>query len=267
MNVFQNVAFPLAYGQHRVPQKEIKERVRRVLQLTQLDGLTDRPAPFLSGGQQQRVALARALIHEPRVLLLDEPLSNLDANLREDMRLEIREISKRLKMTTLYVTHDQLEALTMADRVGVMKDGQIIQEGSSYEIYKMPKSRFVANFIGMANFLPGRVSAVHENGQGEIRITTGTIHCAKSENAAVGDDVVVMIRPENIIVCQGKTLPDHNVLEGHVEKVVFTGEMLDCRVSVSDLLLRLHVHPTISLEPGKNVLLHLDPEKCQVICG
>ncbi|MDP2646884.1 MAG: ABC transporter ATP-binding protein [Desulfobacterales bacterium] len=265
MNVFQNVAFPLAYGQHRVSRQKIRERVQQALKLTQLDGLDNRPAPYLSGGQQQRVALARALVHEPRVLLLDEPLSNLDANLREDMRLEVRELSKRLKMTTLYVTHDQLEALTMSDRVSVMKDGQIIQEGTALEIYKMPTSRFVAKFIGIANFIPGRITAVMENGQAEVKIASGTLHCAKPENVSVGDEVLVMIRPEDITVCLPETRPDGNVLEGNIEKVVFTGEMLDCRVKVSDSILRLHVHPNKILELGKNILLHLIPQRCRII--
>lgn len=179
--------------------------------------------------------------------------------------MEIREVSKRLKITTLYVTHDQLEALTMANRVGVMNDGQIIQEGSSHEIYKVTKNRFVANFIGLANFLPGRVSARDKNGLGEVETATGTIRCTLSENRAVGDEAVVMVRPEDLTVCQDRELPDHNVLEGRVELVVFTGEMLDCSVSVSDQLLRLKVHPSMLLEPGKSLKLYLAPERCRVL--
>ena len=265
MSVYENVAFPLVHGQQRVPKKEVKERVMRALQLIQLEGLADRPAPFLSGGQQQRVALARALVHEPRVLLLDEPLSNLDAKLREDMRFEIRELAKRLNITTLYVTHDQLEALTMSDRVAVMSSGQIVQEGSSLDIYNVPSNRFVADFIGLANFIPGSVSSGKKNGMGEVQTKSGRIRCTVANDVLEGKDVVVMIRPEDLTVCEGTVRPDHNVLEARVDTVVFTGEMLDCWVSVTDQRLRMKVHPSTSLEPGGNVNIYLAPERCRVI--
>ncbi len=265
MTVFQNVAFPLIHGQPRTGKKEVKERVLRALQLTQLEHLADRPAPFLSGGQQQRVALARALVREPRVLLLDEPLSNLDAKLREDMRFEIRDLVKRLKITTLYVTHDQLEALTMSDRVAVMSSGEIVQEGSPVEIYKAPRNRFVAHFIGLANFLEGQVSSINGKGHGEISTKSGTVHCNIREEIAVGDDVLVIIRPEDIEICRSDRRPDKNVIEGEAQAVVFTGEMLDCWVATSDRKLRIKTHPSTGLEPGARVLLHLAPERCRVI--
>jgi len=265
MTVYQNVAFPLIHGQRRVPKKEVRERVMKALQLIQLEGLAERPAPFLSGGQQQRVALARALVHEPRILLLDEPLSNLDAKLREDMRLEIRDLSKRLNITTLYVTHDQLEALTMADRVGVMNAGQIVQEGSSLDIYKTPSNQFVANFIGLANFLPGVISADNENGLGEVKTKCGTLRCTLSKDAGVKNEVIVMIRPEDITVCSEGSRPDHNVIEGKVESVVFTGEMLDCWVSALGQRLRIKVHPSTPVEPKKSVQIYLAPERCRII--
>src|SRR6185437_11710096 len=135
----------------------IRERVLAALAQVRLDGFADRPAPYLSGGQQQRLALARALVGEPRVLLLDEPLSNLDAKLREEMRLELREMVERLGVTTLFVTHEQIEALTMSDVMAVMKDGVIVQEGSPADIYTHPAEAFVADFIGRTNFLKGRV--------------------------------------------------------------------------------------------------------------
>lgn len=265
MTVYQNVAFPLVHGRRRVPKKEVKERVRMALELTQLEGLADRPAPFLSGGQQQRVALARALVHEPRVLLLDEPLSNLDSSLRENMRMEIRELSKRLKITTLYVTHDQLEALTMSDRVAVMNMGKIVQEGSSLDIYKAPSNRFVADFIGTANLIKGVVSTGNKNGLGEVKTGAGTIRCTLSEDAVAGEEVVVMVRPEDITVCEETARPDHNVIEGRMDTVVFTGETLDCKVSVSGQQLRLKLHPSTSLEPGSKVHLYLAPERCRVL--
>jgi ABC-type Fe3+/spermidine/putrescine transport system ATPase subunit len=135
MTVFDNIAFPLLHGSHNVPKNQVRDRVMRVLSLVQLQGLADRPAPDLSGGQQQRVALARAIAKEPQVLLLDEPLSNLDAKLREDMRHEIKDLVRRLATTTLYVTHDQLEALSMSDTVALMKDGVVVQEGNPRDLY------------------------------------------------------------------------------------------------------------------------------------
>jgi iron(III) transport system ATP-binding protein len=153
MSVFENVAFPLVNGDAKLPKSEIRERVLRALALVQLEGYVDRPAPYLSGGQQQRLALARALVGEPRVLLLDEPLSNLDAKLREEMRVELRELVKRLNVTTLFVTHEQLEALTMSDVVAVMKDGNIVQAGTPEEIYARPRNIFVAQFIGRTNLI------------------------------------------------------------------------------------------------------------------
>ena len=158
MSVFDNVAFPLHYKRPRPSRAETRDRVMAALALVRLDGLADRPAPYLSGGQQQRLALARALVAEPRVLLLDEPLSNLDAKLREEMRLELREMVRRLRVTTLFVTHEQIEALTMSDVVAVMKDGVIVQQGAPADIYGKPAEAFVADFIGKTNLLTGRVA-------------------------------------------------------------------------------------------------------------
>lgn len=265
MTVFENVAFPLVYGRRRVSKKEVKERVMRALQLMQLEGLADRPAPFLSGGQQQRVALARALVHEPRVLLLDEPLSNLDAKLREDMRFQIRELCKRLNVTSLYVTHDQIEALTMSDRVAVMNLGQIEQEGGSSDIYKSPANQFVANFIGLANLLPGVVLAGNKNGWCEVKTQSGALRCARGKEASVGENVLVMIRPEDLTVCESSNLPDCNVINAYVETVVFTGETLDCWVSALDQKLRMKVHPSTWVEPQKEVHLYVAPERCRII--
>ena len=159
MTVFDNVAFPLRHLRPKPKSNEIRARVLAALSLVKLDGLESRPAPFLSGGQQQRLALARALVFEPQVLLLDEPLSNLDAKLREDMRGEIADLVKRLRITTLFVTHEQIEALTMSDRIGLMRDGAIVQEGTPAEIYGAPRHRFVAEFVGKMNTISGRISA------------------------------------------------------------------------------------------------------------
>ena len=164
MSVYRNVAFPLKQMRPRPSSREMRDRVMRSLALVHLDGLEDRPSPYLSGGQQQRLALARALVREPEVLLLDEPLSNFDAKLREEMRTEVRDLVTALGVTTLFVTHEQIEALTMSDRIGVMHDGLIVQEGTPGEIYDRPGSAFVADFIGKTNFINGKVVEVSERG-------------------------------------------------------------------------------------------------------
>src|SRR5579863_3286721 len=194
MTVFDNVAFPLRHKKPKPGRAEIRDRVGKALALVHLAGLEDRPAPYLSGGQQQRLALARALVSEPRVLLLDEPLSNLDAKLREEMRLEIRQVVERLGVTTLFVTHEQIEALTMSDVMSVMNDGHIIQEGSPADIYAKPKGAFVADFIGRSNFLAGKITALTgSNGSATATVDTpiGPIHARVESEAQIGDTVTV----------------------------------------------------------------------------
>ena len=159
MNVFQNVAFPLTQGRTRYSKIEVADRVEKALKRVQLDGLGERPATDLSGGQQQRVAMARAMVTEPKILLMDEPLSNLDARLREQMRVELRKITKSIGVTTLYVTHDQAEALSLGDRVCVMNAGEILQTAVPHEVYERPASLFVAQFVGEMNFVKGTVEA------------------------------------------------------------------------------------------------------------
>ena len=158
MNVYDNVGYPLQVRWKKQPAKEIREKVREGLRMVGLEGCEERHSTQLSGGQQQRVAVARALVQEPKALLMDEPLSNLDAKLREQMRVELAELLSRLKLTTLYVTHDQLEAFTLSQAIGVMNDGVIVQKGVPLEIYNRPTSRFVADFVGLANFFKGNVA-------------------------------------------------------------------------------------------------------------
>jgi iron(III) transport system ATP-binding protein len=221
----------------------------------------------LSGGQQQRLALARALVKEPGVLLLDEPLSNLDAKLREETRLEIRDLVKRLGITTLYVTHDQLEALTMSDVVAVMNEGKTIQEGSPIEIYQVPRERFVANFIGMANFIEGRVTSCAEpkNGFGRVETACGLLQCPLPDGASSGDRVVIVVRPEDISVAGEQSAPRDNVLEGRVELVTFMGDSLECEVHIGKQRLRLKLHPSFKAARGDMIRLELSPERCRAI--
>jgi iron(III) transport system ATP-binding protein len=266
MSVFENVAFPLRHGRKRTHnKKELQKRVMEVLRLVQLDGLADRPVPFLSGGQQQRVALARGLVHEPGALLLDEPLSNLDAKLREEMRVEVRELLKRLHITTLYVTHDQLEALTMSDRVAVMNAGAVVQEGLPRSVYQVPANPFVAHFIGLANFLNGRLVQVKEDGWGTVELANGTVESMLSKSVRVGDNVLVMIRPEDVVLQQGQGTHEKNNFKGKIEVAAFMGDALDCWVTVEGQRIRMKAHPSNVLERGQCVLLYLPPARCRCV--
>jgi iron(III) transport system ATP-binding protein len=252
MTVFENVAFPLRHKRPRLARAEIRERVAKALLLVHLDGLEDRPAPYLSGGQQQRLALARALVGEPRVLLLDEPLSNLDAKLREEMRLEIRQVVERLGVTTLFVTHEQIEALTMSDVMAVMRDGEIVQEGAPAEIYARPNGAFVADFIGRTNFLNGRVLSV-AGALGVIETAIGPLTARVDDETRPGDEVTVAVRPENVAIAE-------EGFSGTVETVVYVGNLLDCLVAVGPERIRLQLHPSNTLTRGATVRLHFPPE-------
>ncbi|MGH7831754.1 MAG: ABC transporter ATP-binding protein, partial [Candidatus Binatia bacterium] len=225
MTVFKNVAFPLK--QQKVPTKEQERLVLEVLSLVQMEELSHRPAPYLSGGQQQRVALARALVSKPQVLLLDEPLSNLDAKLREDLRLEIRELTRRVGITTLYVTHDQVEALAMSDRIAVMLNGCILQEASPKELYLKPTAKFVAQFIGQVNFFEGTVLEGSRNGLGRVKTALGELRCPISSSIPSGAKALVSIRPESFHISAQTNRGGVNVLEGRVEKTVFLGDFID----------------------------------------
>jgi iron(III) transport system ATP-binding protein len=237
--------------------------VMKALSLVQLKGLEDRPAPFLSGGQQQRLALARALVAEPKVLLLDEPLSNLDAKLREEMRFELAELVKRLNVTTLFVTHEQIEALTMSDMMGVMNEGVIEQEGSPTDIYGAPHGSFVADFIGKTNFLEGDLVKV-EPGKGlrcaQVRTAIGAFDCRMSGEASVGDRVNIAVRPENVSVAAPGTAVNGNAVRGRVEAVVFLGNLLDCAVDVDGHNFHVQLHPAEPPAPGHQVELHFPEE-------
>jgi iron(III) transport system ATP-binding protein len=268
LNVFENVAFPLREMKRKFSQQEIRNKVEQALASVQLDGLADRPAPFLSGGQQQRLALARALVKEPRVLLLDEPLSNLDAKLREETRLELRELVKRLNITTLYVTHDQLEALTMSDVVTVMDQGRIAQSGTPMEIYQAPQERFVANFIGLTNFIEGKVQNAAGDGRlGTVETACGKLRCVLPDGLAPGENVLIIVRPEDINVISKPNVPQENVLNGKVDAVIFMGDALECQLSVGSQRLRTKLHPASGLHQGQNVMLQLPPERCRAIRG
>lgn len=268
MDVFGNAAFPLTQSRPRLSRHQIREKVTSALNLVRLGGLEKRPAPQLSGGQQQRLALARALINEPKVLLLDEPLSNLDAKLREEMRVELKELTRRLGITTIYVTHDQLEALAMSDRLAVMCDAKLTQVGSPRDIYISPQSKFVANFIGASNLLEGVVESNAVSGAiGKVQTAVGIFGSLLPEGAKKGDKVFILGRPEDIELLHKRPSSWENVIEGEVKVVLFLGDSLDCRVSVGDKLLHLKLPPTAEVTYGDKVFLRLAPKSCTVIAS
>ena len=224
LNVFGNVAYPLKI--RKMPKTEIKEKVEKVLETVHLSQYAKRMPSELSGGQQQRVALARALVAQPKVLLLDEPLSNLDAKLRERMRFEIKEIQERLGINVIYVTHDQGEAMTMSDRVFVINSGVLQQVGTPVDIYRRPQNQFVADFVGKVNFLKG----VSENG----KIRLDGIEEALDYSGDMTGAVDVAVRPENIRI----TDTDSH-LHGRLISEYFTGDTNDCRIAVGQSELRM----------------------------
>jgi iron(III) transport system ATP-binding protein len=237
LSVYENVAFPLKVGRNRLGHKEIERRVEEALAVVHLSEYLRRPATNMSGGQQQRLALARALVREPKILLLDEPLSNLDAKLRDAMRAELRSLQRRLGLTTIYVTHDQTEALSMSNRVAVMSGGRIVQEGTPREIYMAPQNQFVADFIGDSNFLPGTVAGPAEGGLMTIVTPAGRIDAPCPDEVAAGDEVTLNIRPADLSAGTGT---GGNVLDCMVEQVLYMGEYYDYRLSAGgqQLLMR-----------------------------
>ena len=258
LTVFENVAYPLVYGIFKVPKSEVRGRVDKALRLVGMERLGDRPAPLLSGGQQQRVALARALVYEPKVLLLDEPLSNLDAKLRAEMRVEIRALMKRLNITAVYVTHDQEEALVLSDRIAVMHGGEIKQIGSPRDIYVRPENEVVAGFIGTANLLSATISEVPGNArEGLVSTPIGALVCSLPSSATVGQVVTIMFRPEDVVVSLSGLSQGRNSFAGIVEQAVFVGSRFQCVISVSGLKIECELPKSQVVESGQSVAVEI----------
>ena len=264
MTVFNNVAYPLrAIG---VPRKDIPERVMRALKLVQLDHLAERYSSQISGGQQQRVALARSLVGEPKLLLFDEPLSNLDAGLRVQMRIEIKELQKRLGFTAVYVTHDQTEAMAIADRIAVMDRGVIRQLGSPRDIYDRPANVFVAGFMGTTNVIEGTVGAV-ATGEAVVRAVNGMdILVARTEGIASGQPVHVSVRPEAASVSKHAPVgAPPNVWPAKVTLSTFLGDAIVYRVDVQGQKLEVHAPTTEVFDSGAEVFVTVPPSRCIVL--
>jgi putative spermidine/putrescine transport system ATP-binding protein len=233
LTVARNVAFPLEV--RRVPRSEIERRVGEALDLVQLGHLRERLPRQLSGGQQQRVALARALVFTPHLLLLDEPLSALDKKLRADLQVELRELHRRIGLTFIYVTHDQEEALSMSDRVAILRDGKLVQHGRPAELYERPRTRFVADFLGRSNFLHGRVEALDGNA-GFFYLVGGARfwQASGSPPPQLGAEVVIALRPERIALVQEGGRAPENILSGAIAAWSYLGVALHILVDTRD---------------------------------
>ena len=263
MDVFNNTAFPLQVGKKKYSREEIDAKVMRVLKAVQLDHLRDREATKLSGGQQQRLALARALVMEPKLLLLDEPLSNLDAKLRELMRFELKRLQRELRITTVYVTHDQSEALALSHQVAVMNLGRIQQIGTPREIYERPQTKFVADFVGTTNFVDGHVvSRDAEDGFYRIDSELGPLRAFSVEAVKPGDTVVLSIRPEDVHLSESKPEGEVNTWHAMVDQKVFIGEAMEWRILVGQRMLLAKTHPSIRTPIGQPVWAQIDPGQC-----
>jgi len=258
LNVYQNVALPLTDGRRQVPKNQIRERVMESLRLVRMDGLEDRPVTDLSGGQQQRVALARAVVTQPMVLLMDEPLSNLDARLREEMRLELKKIANTIGVTTLYVTHDQAEALSLGDKICVMSDGEIQQMGSPEEVYASPTNHFVAEFVGEMNFIKGKVT-----GPGQVDSPFGVRAYDLPPDCRVGSDVTLAIRPHHLDLSQNAER-HADAPEGTVLTKTYLGDAVLFEVEVSGVTLSVR-HPGSSpIAAGQRARLVLPADNWHV---
>ncbi len=258
--VFQNVVFGLKL--RKVPAAQAKKRVEETLALVNLSGLEGRYPSELSGGQQQRVALARSLVVEPSILLLDEPLSNLDAKLRERMRVELKELQRRTGITFVYVTHDQAEALALSDQIAVMSAGRVQQYGAPFTVYSHPANRMVADFMGLVNLVPGRLRAV-SNGSGRIELSGGLrFDVAVPDGIVAGDAIDVAIRPENVRL--GAPAGANGAL-ATITNHVFLGNISEYYAALpSGPVLRVQTHPLARFAVGDQVAVEIDAAQCSV---
>jgi iron(III) transport system ATP-binding protein len=257
MTVFENVAYPLDC--RRVDGSEIKRRVREGLALVGMETFEDRRATQLSGGQQQRVGLARAIVMRPAILLLDEPLSNLDANLRVQMRAHIKALQRQTGLTMIYVTHDQSEAMALSDRIVVMNAGVVEQIGTPEDVYERPRSQFVADFVGDTNFISGIVAGI-EREQNLLHLSVGsqTIRAAWADEApAVGSTALMMIRPEHLTLLESgaEHSPPGNTIAGIVTGNVYCGDRRELSIEAEGVTVRMSIHSATAAALGTSVRL------------
>jgi iron(III) transport system ATP-binding protein len=261
--VYQNVSFGLEV--RKVGKAEMQSRVGRVRELVNLAGLERRYPSQLSGGQQQRVALARSLVVEPGILLLDEPLSNLDAKLRERMRWELKELQRRTGITFVYVTHDQSEAMALSDRIAVMHAGEIMQVGAPRAVYARPVNKVVADFMGLVNLISGRV--VRAGGDAGVVAVGGEhpIEAPLPPGVLAGQTVQVAIRPESLRLIPASAADGAGSVPGRVVEVTFLGNIVDCHVTLDDgTRVRIQVEPGQTPEVGQRVAIRFDGRQSSV---
>jgi iron(III) transport system ATP-binding protein len=269
MTVFDNVAYPLSV--RHVAKAEIRERVTAALRLVEMERYADRPAPALSGGQQQRVAIARALVFEPEVLLLDEPLSNLDARLRTTMGEEFRALQRRLGITTLYVTHDQEEAMALSDRVVVMQRGRIQQIGTPEEVYRRPANREVAAFFGTPNLIEATVTASEIAKDNEHLLTIEGMgwrgQCRAGRAFGNGDKVLVVVRPEDATLAPAETTVSERQFawRGRIVDGVFRGPRRSLSIETDVLRFRVECPATRAMAVGQNATVLVDSHNAWAI--
>jgi spermidine/putrescine ABC transporter ATP-binding subunit len=265
MTIFDNVGFPLMI--RRMDKKERRERVMEALRLIRMEDYERHYPRQVSGGQQQRVGLARALVYRPKVLLLDEPLSNLDAKLREEMRFEIRDLIDRLGITAVYVTHDQAEALALSDRVAVMNAGRIEQVGTPDDIYDCPQSRFVADFIGLSDFFEVTVDSV-DSGAYMVTVKANGLEILipAQPGMSAGQSVLLFVRPNDVELLPASHEAGRNIFPGVVGKMTYLGDRIDYRIVVGEgLELRVQTDGKVRFDEGEHVKVHLPAAHCQVI--
>jgi len=275
MTVFENVAFPLKARSGSLSRDEIRRRVEDSLRRVNLGGYGERNATMLSGGEQQRVAFARAIVGEPKLLLLDEPLSNLDAGLREEMRTELLRLQRTIGITTVYVTHDQTEALTLSDRIAVVDRGRILQVGSPTEIYLRPRSEFVARFVGSTNMLYGKAAgpvSAPPAGEGLLRVEVGLdkpLGCIAPAGIGSNGEAAVSVRPEAIEIAlsadPGNSTGDINELCGEVSALTFMGLNLRYDVRVAERMLSVITPPRRVFAVGDQVRLRFPFESAVAV--
>ena len=267
MKVFNNIVYGLKL--QKISKPDMREKAHNVLELVGLEGLEDRYPSQLSGGQQQRVALARALVTNPKVLLLDEPLSNLDAKLREELRFEIKSLVRRMGITAVYVTHDQAEAMVISDRIAVMDSGNVVQIGTPNEIYQKPANKFVADFIGTMNFIPGEILQAPEN-MDKIPVSTEIserMMCRfmGDSKRSPGEKVYASIRPEDVEVFERPPGEKENLYKGTITHKAYLGNFLYFFVTIDDTMIRVQVPHYMPQEEGEEIYLFLNPEKCMIL--
>lgn len=263
MSVRRNASFPLDIlpRRQRPSRKQITERTSRALVTVGLENFADQGATRLSGGQQQRLALARALVSEPAVLLLDEPLSNLDAKLRENMRLELKRLQRDMGLTAIYVTHDQAEALSMSSRIAIMNTGRVAQIGRPRDIYAAPADKFVADFLGAANFVAGILT-----GPGEVQTDIGVFQIGDTSPATVGSSVLLCLRPECLTVDPTPSVtPAPNELEGKLVAAAFLGDRVDHLITTGGVELRVRSHPDVRIRRDSTVHVRIVPSDIVVL--